>query len=53
MHYTYVSTFSHHLNLIVAKACKLTPVIQMLGLAQKITTFFSPSPEHMHALRQS
>ena len=48
----YVHCSSHRLNLIVSKACKLTPVIQMLGLAQKITTFFSPSPQRMHVLRQ-
>ena len=48
----YVHCSSHRLNLVVSKACKLTPVIQMLGVAQKITTFFSPSPQRMDILRQ-
>ena len=48
----YFHCCSHPLNLVVHKTCKLIPVIQMLGVSQKITTFFSPMPQRMDILRQ-
>jgi hypothetical protein len=48
----YVHCSSHHLNLFVAKACQLPSVIQMLGCAQKITSFFRPSPQRMQCLKK-
>ena len=40
----YVHCSSHRLNLVVAKACSILPVKNMLGQAQKIASFFSGSP---------
>jgi hypothetical protein len=40
----YVHCSSHRLNLVVAKACSILPVKNMLGQAQKIVSFFSGSP---------
>lgn len=37
----YVHCSSHRLNLVVAKACSILPVKNMLGQAQKIVSFFS------------
>ncbi len=48
----YVHCSSHRLNLVVAKACTLPSVVQMLGVAQKITSFFRPSPQRMHLLKK-
>jgi hypothetical protein len=48
----YVHCSSHRLNLVVAKACQLPSVVQMLGCAQKITSFFSPSPQRMQCLKK-
>ena len=39
----YVHCSSHCLNLVVANACKLPSVVQMLGIAQKLSSFLSPS----------
>ena len=38
----YVHCSSHRLNLVVAKACTVPSVVQKLGVAQKITSFFIP-----------
>ena len=35
----YVHCSSHRLNLVVAKACQIPTVVQMLGRAQKIANF--------------
>ena len=48
----YVHCSSHRLNLVVAKACKLPSVIHMLGHAQKISSFFSPSPQRTQFLKK-
>ena len=40
----YVHCSSHRLNLVVAKACSILPVKNMLGQAQKIVSSFSNSP---------
>ena len=48
----YVHCSSHRLNLVVAKACKLPSVIHMLGHAQKISSFFSPSPKRTQCLKK-
>ncbi|XP_046863532.1 zinc finger MYM-type protein 1-like [Xenia sp. Carnegie-2017] len=40
----YIHYASHRLNLVVAKACGEQTVKNMLGHAQKIFSFFSPSP---------
>ena len=48
----YVHCSSHRLNLVVAKACQLTPVRNMLGHAQKIPTFFSPSLQCTQLLKK-
>ncbi|XP_028394480.1 52 kDa repressor of the inhibitor of the protein kinase-like [Dendronephthya gigantea] len=40
----YVHCSSHRLNLIVAKACSILPVKNMLSQVQKIASFFSSSP---------
>ena len=37
----YVHCSNHRLNLVVAKACSIFPVKNMLGQAQKIVSFFS------------
>ena len=39
----YVHCSSHCLNLVVAKACKLSAAKQMFGVAQKLSSFFSSS----------
>ena len=41
----YVHCSSHRLNLVVAKACTLPVVRNMLGQAKKIASFFSSSPK--------
>ena len=38
----YVHCSNHRLNLVVAKACTVLSVVQKLGVAQKITSFFIP-----------
>ena len=48
----YVHCSSHRLNLAVAKACKLPSVMHMLGHAQKISSFFSPSPQRTQFLKK-
>jgi hypothetical protein len=48
----YVHCSSYRLNLVVAKACTLPSVVQMLGVAHKITSFFRPSPQCMHLLKK-
>ena len=47
----YVHCTNHRLNLVVAKACTVPSVVQMLGVAQKITSFFSPAPQRMQLLK--
>ncbi|XP_046844785.1 52 kDa repressor of the inhibitor of the protein kinase-like [Xenia sp. Carnegie-2017] len=49
----YIHCASHRLNLVVAKACGEQTVKNMLGHAQKIFSFFSPSPLRMQCLRQN
>ena len=41
----YVHCSSHRLNLMVAKACTIPVVRNMLGQAKKIASFFSSSPK--------
>ena len=41
----YVHCSSHRLNLVVAKACTIPVVRNMLGQAKKIASFFSSSPK--------
>ena len=48
----YVHCASHCLNLVIAKTCKLTSIRNMLGHAQTISTFYSPSPKRTQVLRQ-
>ncbi|XP_046862997.1 52 kDa repressor of the inhibitor of the protein kinase-like isoform X1 [Xenia sp. Carnegie-2017] len=48
----YVHCSSHRLNLVVAKACSLSLVKNMLGQAQKITSFFSSSPKRSQYLSE-
>ena len=48
----YVHCTSHRLNLVVSKACEITPVKHMLSHAQKIASFFSPSPKRMLFLKK-
>jgi len=48
----YVHCSSHRLNLVVAKACKPPSVMHMLGHAQKISSFFSPSPQRTQFLKK-
>ena len=47
----YVHCSSHRLNL-VAKACQIPTVVQMLGRAQKIANFFRPSPQRAQLLKK-
>ncbi|XP_046863535.1 52 kDa repressor of the inhibitor of the protein kinase-like [Xenia sp. Carnegie-2017] len=49
----YIHCASHRLNLVVTKACGEQTVKNMLGHAQKIFSFFSPSPLRMQCLRQN
>ena len=37
---------------MIAKTCELTSVRNVLGHAQKISTFYSPSPKRAQILRQ-
>ena len=48
----YVHCSSHHLNLVVSRSCELQSVKNMLDHAQKICSFFSPSPQRMQLLRK-
>ena len=48
----YVHCSSHRLNLVVAKACQIPTVVQMLVRAQKIANFFRPSPQRAQLLKK-
>ena len=48
----YFHCSSHRLNLVVAKTCELPSVKNMLGTAQKISSFFSPSPLRTQLLKK-
>ena len=47
----YVHCSSHRLNLVVAKACQIPTIVQMLGRAQRIANFFRP-PQRAQLLKK-
>lgn len=48
----YIHCSSHRLTLLIAKACSILPVKNMLGQAQKVTSFFSGSPKRSQYLAE-
>ena len=48
----YIHCSSHRLNLAVAKTCDIQSVKNMLSQAQKISSFFTPSPKRTMLLKE-